>query len=418
MRPQWQYYPKESGYGRKGYYETEEYHPPFRSRGYPPSRSFYRGSSYFRGSRGPRGFRGSQGFRGRGRGRFDRPAYGGFNKYESMAPFDHNPEQEEGIKPIILANTTAKKKLLGAECIYVGDIPLETTDEELKTVFSCVGNVTELFFPVNGVGIPKGFAFVKYENTTQANNGVTVLHKYRVKGKPITVKAIFHSGLGEIEKSTYVKGLLFEKEAEILRFFSHFGELYSKEIESSWPEGSVSSIDKCFSEFLTDPTFLGNLDTESGLGYRLSLENQLIMVEYSRKKETLFFQNLPPEQAFDMEEFIGYIENGQRKIVKFKYGYNRIHRKSWAFITLQNNEQAQTVFNQYQGKFFKPGYPIEIVWPSKRDRKEEGQQFKKLFTKTFHPGVNLAEVKNFFKQITLPEDSVSGKILPSLIDFF
>jgi RNA recognition motif-containing protein len=72
--------------------------------------------------------------------------------------------------------------------IYVGNLSLETTEDDLKTTFEAYGEVdTVKVIKDNYTGTSKGFGFVEMPDNSQAQSAITGLNSKEFKGKALTV---------------------------------------------------------------------------------------------------------------------------------------------------------------------------------------------------------------------------------------
>jgi cold-inducible RNA-binding protein len=73
--------------------------------------------------------------------------------------------------------------------LYVGNIPYETTEAQLRTLFEQDGaEVTEVKIVMDrDSGRPRGFAFVEMSTDGQASTAVNTLHGTQFGGRPLTV---------------------------------------------------------------------------------------------------------------------------------------------------------------------------------------------------------------------------------------
>ena len=76
-----------------------------------------------------------------------------------------------------------------AKRLYVGNIPYQTTEEQLRTLFESDGaQVTEVKIVLDREsGRPRGFAFVELSNDAQALAAVEALHGKQFGGRPLNV---------------------------------------------------------------------------------------------------------------------------------------------------------------------------------------------------------------------------------------
>jgi RNA recognition motif-containing protein len=73
--------------------------------------------------------------------------------------------------------------------LFIGNLPYDTTDIELRQHFSPVGRLTQVFLPVDReTGRPRGFAFVEFENPAHAQQAITQFNNQPFKGRPLAVK--------------------------------------------------------------------------------------------------------------------------------------------------------------------------------------------------------------------------------------
>jgi RNA recognition motif-containing protein len=73
--------------------------------------------------------------------------------------------------------------------LFIGNLPYDTTDAELREHFSPIGRLTQVFLPVDReTGRPRGFAFVEFENPAHAQQAITQFNNQAFKGRPLAVK--------------------------------------------------------------------------------------------------------------------------------------------------------------------------------------------------------------------------------------
>ena len=73
--------------------------------------------------------------------------------------------------------------------IYVGNIPFETTEIELKTLFSQAGDVISVkILKDHQSGQSRGFAFVEMSTRREGQKAISMLNKRPFKEKEILVK--------------------------------------------------------------------------------------------------------------------------------------------------------------------------------------------------------------------------------------
>lgn len=73
--------------------------------------------------------------------------------------------------------------------LYVGNIPYQTSEEQLRSLFEGVGGtVAEVRIVTDReTGRPRGFAFVELATEAQAEAAVDALHGKPFGGRPLTV---------------------------------------------------------------------------------------------------------------------------------------------------------------------------------------------------------------------------------------
>jgi RNA recognition motif-containing protein len=73
--------------------------------------------------------------------------------------------------------------------LFIGNLPYDTTDTELRQHFSSIGRLTQVFLPVDrDTGRPRGFAFVEFEDPAHAVQAIAQLNNQLFKGRPLAVK--------------------------------------------------------------------------------------------------------------------------------------------------------------------------------------------------------------------------------------
>lgn len=72
--------------------------------------------------------------------------------------------------------------------MYIGNIPFDATEQDLRTLFSEHGQVTEVFMPTDREsGRPRGFAFVTMDSADMMNDAVAALNGQDFQGRPLVV---------------------------------------------------------------------------------------------------------------------------------------------------------------------------------------------------------------------------------------
>jgi RNA recognition motif-containing protein len=72
--------------------------------------------------------------------------------------------------------------------LFVGNLPYETSEAELREHFSAVGPLSSVFLPVDReTGRPRGFAFVEVADPAVATAAIQRLNNQPFKGRPLSV---------------------------------------------------------------------------------------------------------------------------------------------------------------------------------------------------------------------------------------
>lgn len=72
--------------------------------------------------------------------------------------------------------------------LFVGNLPYEASEAELREHFSVVGSLSSVFLPVDReTGRPRGFAFVEYADSAMANAAIQRLNNQPFKGRALSV---------------------------------------------------------------------------------------------------------------------------------------------------------------------------------------------------------------------------------------
>jgi len=72
--------------------------------------------------------------------------------------------------------------------IYVGNLPREATEEDLRQVFEAFGQVTSIKIITDRfTGDPRGFGFVEMSNSTEAQAAISGLDGKDLKGRALKV---------------------------------------------------------------------------------------------------------------------------------------------------------------------------------------------------------------------------------------
>jgi cold-inducible RNA-binding protein len=74
--------------------------------------------------------------------------------------------------------------------IFVGNLNFKTTREELEELFTQVARPRDIFLPTEReTGRPRGFAFVEFEDDTQAQQAIEKFNGYELGGRALRVNA-------------------------------------------------------------------------------------------------------------------------------------------------------------------------------------------------------------------------------------
>src|SRR5215831_17801157 len=72
--------------------------------------------------------------------------------------------------------------------LFVGNLPYDATEEEIRSHFSTAGNVLNVFVPVDReTGRKRGFAFVEFQGSTEAQEAIRLFNSQPFKGRPLAV---------------------------------------------------------------------------------------------------------------------------------------------------------------------------------------------------------------------------------------
>ncbi|KAF7994073.1 hypothetical protein HCN44_011342 [Aphidius gifuensis] len=110
---------------------------------------------------------------------------------------------------------TSEKKFNGRNRLYIGSLPNDITDEEIQTMFTPFGEISELF-----LNKEKNFAFVRMDFRVNAEKAKHELDGHMWKGRPLKVRFAPHLSKLKVKNMTpWVSNELLE------RAFSVFGEI-------------------------------------------------------------------------------------------------------------------------------------------------------------------------------------------------
>jgi cold-inducible RNA-binding protein len=80
-----------------------------------------------------------------------------------------------------------KEKIVSIK-LYVGNLPMEMTETELKELFSEAGNVSSAkIITDRQTGQPRGFGFVEMETKLEGQKAISMLNGRQVEGRVLAV---------------------------------------------------------------------------------------------------------------------------------------------------------------------------------------------------------------------------------------
>jgi RNA recognition motif-containing protein len=72
--------------------------------------------------------------------------------------------------------------------LFVGNLPYDATEADLREHFSAVGALSYVYLPTDReTGKPRGFAFIEYSERAQAEEAIKRFNSQLFKGRPIAV---------------------------------------------------------------------------------------------------------------------------------------------------------------------------------------------------------------------------------------
>lgn len=72
--------------------------------------------------------------------------------------------------------------------MYVGNLPFSATEDDIRTLFSDYGTVTEVYLPMDREsGRPRGFAFVTMDSQTAMNEAIKGLNDKDYGGRNLAI---------------------------------------------------------------------------------------------------------------------------------------------------------------------------------------------------------------------------------------
>jgi RNA recognition motif-containing protein len=72
--------------------------------------------------------------------------------------------------------------------LFVGNLPYDATEDEIKAHFSSVGDLSYVFVPIDReTGKKRGFAFVEFADEARAQEAIRQFNNQPFKGRPLAV---------------------------------------------------------------------------------------------------------------------------------------------------------------------------------------------------------------------------------------
>ena len=72
--------------------------------------------------------------------------------------------------------------------LFVGNLPYDATEDEIRSHFSAVGDLSYVFVPIDReTGKKRGFAFVEFADGTQAQEAIRQFNNQPFRGRPLAV---------------------------------------------------------------------------------------------------------------------------------------------------------------------------------------------------------------------------------------
>ncbi|MFC5453727.1 RNA recognition motif domain-containing protein [Prosthecobacter fluviatilis] len=72
--------------------------------------------------------------------------------------------------------------------MYVGNLPFNATEDDVRALFSDYGTVTDIHLPMDrDSGRPRGFAFVTMDSPTAMNEAIRALNEKDYGGRNLTI---------------------------------------------------------------------------------------------------------------------------------------------------------------------------------------------------------------------------------------
>ena len=72
--------------------------------------------------------------------------------------------------------------------LFVGNLPYDASEEDIRAHFSTAGNVVNVFVPLDReTGRKRGFAFVEFNDAAEAQEAIRLFNSQPFKGRPLAV---------------------------------------------------------------------------------------------------------------------------------------------------------------------------------------------------------------------------------------
>ena len=85
-------------------------------------------------------------------------------------------------------STITREEAVISAKVFVGNLSFDTTESELETLFSELGEVAGVFMPTDrNTGRPRGFAFIEFNEEAVAAKAIEKFDGYEFKGRSIRV---------------------------------------------------------------------------------------------------------------------------------------------------------------------------------------------------------------------------------------
>lgn len=83
-----------------------------------------------------------------------------------------------------------EKRIIITKKVFVGNLNFRTTKEELEGLFAQVGQLADVFLPVDrDTGRPRGFAFVEFAEESDAEAAIERFNGHELGGRPLRVNS-------------------------------------------------------------------------------------------------------------------------------------------------------------------------------------------------------------------------------------